>query len=311
MKRQFSCELYAPSIQQSLRFNELAIKYLKNIIKYIQNKDDHGLCDYFTELLDHLYVDENNSLDRLDKFCILLGLRIICIGPSFEMQFTCKKTSQPFKYKLDLVSILQKIINLDLYSNNIITIDDNITVELGFPTKFTYPDHDEIVFECLSTVNIKDNSFDIKLLTKNERENILAVLPSTISNDIIEYVNEKQKILNDIVFMDVKSPFNPEDKAVKIQFNAINNTFMEILKGIYGINIDELYNLIYILTSKLKFSAEYIENNMTYAEAIVYITKYTTELKEQEEAHKKRQTSNHSAAAGTPVPMQVPYTGIE
>ena len=310
MKRGFSCELYAPSLKKTLRFNEITINYLKNIIKYTQNQDDDGLDDYFTELLDYLCVGGINRLDRLDKFCILLGLRIICINPVLEMQFECKKTNQPFKYKLDLVAILQKITNLELYDNNTIVIDDNITVELGFPSKFVYSNQEDVVFECLSTVNIKNKSFDIKSLNKDERENILALLPSTISSEVYEYINEKQKILNDMIFMDVKSPFDPNDDPIIMPFDAINNTFLEILKGIYGIGIDELYNLIYILTTKLKFPGDYIERNMTFAEAIVYLNKYTKELKDQADAQRKQQTTQPSAE-GMPMPLQVPYTGIE
>jgi hypothetical protein len=266
---------------------------------------------YFTELLEHLCVDgPTNHLDRVDKFCILLGLRIICVNPTLEMQFTCSKTENKFTYKLDLIKILQEIADLEgLYSNNTIVVDSNITIELGFPAQFIYSNQEDIVFECISTVNIKDKSFNIKVLNEIEKENILSLLPGTITNDVYDYIIEKQKILNDIIFMDVKSPFDPDGDAIIVPFDGINNTFLEILKGIYGINMNEIYDLIYFLTTKLKFTGDYIENNMTFAEAVIYLNKYTTELKEREKAEQKGSTG--ASQGPIPMPMQVPYTGIE
>jgi hypothetical protein len=311
MKRQFTCELYAPSLKRSIRFNEININCLQNIVKYIQNQDDTGLCDYFTDLLEYL-CPENSPLllDRVDKFCILLGLRIICIGPIFEMQFDCKKTNQKFNYKLDLINILQKISNLDLYGNNLIKVDENITVCLGFPPKLAYESHEDVIFSCLSHVIIKNESFNMTSMDEDQRNSILSLLPGTISSDIYDFIFAKQKMLNDVVFMDVRSPFDPDDTPITMKLDSINNTFMEILKGIFKMNLNDLYDLIYIMVTKLKFNGSYIENNMTFAEATVYLNKYTEELKEREKAMQKQQ-SGQSAPAGNPLPMNVPYTGIE
>ena len=116
-----------------------------------------------------------------------------------------------------------------------------------------------------------------------------------------------------MVFIDVKSPFDPDTKVVSMNFDGINNALLEFIKTLYGINIDEIYNLIYILTTKLSFTAEYIENNMTYAECMVYVNKLKKELAEKEKAMKKQeqQSMMSSNSPGMPMPVQAPYTGIE
>ena len=313
MKRQFSCELYAPSLKKNLRFNELPLKYLKNIIKYIENRDNTGLCEYFTELLDSLCVDGDTSdLDRIDKFCILLALRIISVGPTIEMKFKCKSTGNEFNYKLDLFKILQTIADMDtLYDDKTVIIDKNISIELGFPAKLSYELNDEVIFECLSRVNIKDKTFNIKALHGPERENILSLLPSSISKDIINFVIEKQKMLNSIIFLDVKSPFDPDSDVITLHFDGINDAILEFIKAVYKMNINEIYELVYFLTTKLKFSGDYIENSLTFAESIIYLNKFKKEMEDRQKEYKKQQMGAQSSSSGMPLPLQVPYGGLE
>lgn len=315
MQNAFSCELYAPSQSKMVRFNELTIKYLKTIVKYIQNEDDAGLCCYFNKILNDLGPDKYESgYDRLDKFCILLGIRIISIGPSIDLQFTCESTNKEFTYRMDLFKILQKIADLeDLYKNNTLKINDNTSIILGFPSKLVYDNYDTIAFECISSVIINNKVYDIKSLGSKEKDEIFALLPGTISSDIIKYITQKQKILNDLVFIDVKSPFDPDKEVISMNFDGLNNALMEFVKTLFRMNIDEIYNLIYILTTKLSFTAEYIENNLTFAECMVYINKLKHELAEKEKAMKKQgeQSMMSSNSPGMPMPVQAPYTGIE
>lgn len=311
--KDFSCELYTPSMGCTQRYSEIRIKDLKNITKYIENQDNTGLCEYFTSLLTELGADIHaNELDRIDKFCILLGLRIISIGPTLEMKFTCESTQKEFNYKLDLFDILQKIADVeDLYRNNTVVLDENITIELGFPAKFTYENMDDIVFECLSKVTIKNRTFNIKSLSEIERENILSLLPGSISKDIVDFIIKKQKLLNDVVFLDVKSPFTADTDIIVAHFDGINDSIMEFIKTLYRVDIADMYNIIYILTSKLRFDAEYVENNLTFAEAVIYLNKYKQELADKEKAYKDQSQMGNSASAGQPMPMQMPYNGIE
>lgn len=315
MKRGFSCELYAPSMDKTLRFNEIPIKNLKNIAKYIQNNDDSGLDLYFSDLLRHLCTTDIDVdlLDRVDKFCILIGLRIICINPVLELQFTCNKTNRPYQYKLDLVNVLQKITDLDvLYTDNTIKVNESISITLGFPNNLAYTSDMDIILECIDKVTINDRVFNLKLMAINEREEVLSLLPGTIYKQVYAHISNKQDILNKILFVDITNPFDPDSDPMQMFFDGVNNTFLEILKVTYGMNIDEIYELVYIMARKLQFSGEYIENNMTFAESIVYLNKYKKELADQEAAYKKQQQQSSAPThAGAPIPMQVPYTGIE
>jgi hypothetical protein len=313
MKRGFSCELYVPSMDKNLRFNEIKVKYLKNIIKYIHNSDNSGLCEYFDEMLEDLCVDDINikEFDKFDKFCILLGLRTISMGPDLELLFKCEESGNEYTYKTDLIKFIHKLSNIkNAYDDSEVFIDKTLTINLKYPRKFYYENTENILVDCIYNLCINSKKFDMNLVSKQEQENILDKLPNSIINNIDKYITTKSSIFDNIKFFSIKSPFNPNSTPTEIKLNIINNSFLEILKIIYKMNIEEIYNLVYIMTMKLGFNGHYVENNMNLAEAMIYVNKYINELKEREEQSKK--TSNSSQQPNSShLPLSIPFTGIE
>jgi len=310
MKRSFSCELYVPSMDKNVRFNEIKVKYLKNIIKYIQNSDNTGLCEYFDDLLEELCVDGINikEFDKFDKFCILLGLRTISMGPDIELTFKCGTTNNDYTYKANLIKFIHRLSNIkNAYKGNRIIIDKALDITLKYPRKLHYNTNENILIDCICSLSINNKKFDINQITKQEQEQVLNMLPNSIINNIDKYLTKKHEIFDNIKFLSIKSPFDKNLPPAEIKLNMIDNSFLEILKLIYKMNIDEIYNLIYIMTTKLGFNGLYVENNMNMAEAMIYVNKYINELKEKEEQSKKSTQS----AGSIPLPMSIPFTGIE
>ena len=309
MKQTFSCETYAPSLGTNLRFNEITINHTKNIIKYIQNSDDSGLSAYFEELLTELCVNGDvHTLDKLDKLCILTCLRAISIGPVLQWTFTCDQSKKEFTYKKDTLIFLKTLAELNnLYTNNKITINDNFKLYLKYPKQLYYESPETLITDCIYNIKIDNKEFQISSIPLDERKNILNGLPNFVMHKINHFLQKEQHIFNDINFLNIDSPFIKDHKLTQVNLGITNNSFLEILKLIYNMNIDEIYNLIYIMITKLGYSGTYVENNMPFAEAVIYINKYMEEIKKKEENTKSLNQNNNQI----PIPLSIPYTGIE
>jgi hypothetical protein len=118
---------------------------------------------------------------------------------------------------------------------------------------------------------------------------------------------KKQQIFDGMLFLDVKSPFDSKAPKVSMPINVINNSFLEILKIVYRMNIDEIYSLIYMMCTKMGYSGSYVENSMTFTEAMIYVNKYVKEIKDREEQMKKQEQPANSI----PMPLSIPFNGIE
>jgi hypothetical protein len=65
---------------------------------------------------------------------------------------------------------------------------------------------------------------------------------------------------------------------------------LEVLKLLYKTNLNNIYELQYLLTSKLHYTPEYLDN-CTFIENMIVLKLYEAELKQQEELTKKNGSS--------------------
>ena len=72
-------------------------------------------------------------LNKIDKFCILLTLRIVCIAPTLDLRMKCETTEKEYSNSIDLNNILQLATDLTYKSNQYIEIDDDISIKLTIP----------------------------------------------------------------------------------------------------------------------------------------------------------------------------------
>lgn len=305
----FSFGIYVPSLSRELTFKELLNKHYKTIIKYIQNEDSDRLCTYFDYLINELTYDDSefHLLDRVDKFIIILSLRVLCVGSALETVCTCPTTNKEYKGNVDLIGILDKVVNLNAYKGRSIKIDDTFEVTLGFPRDLTYKTAESMTSECISTISINDKTFYLSKFTKSERDDLLTQMPITFLGKVYNFMKEKYKIFNEITYLTIQSPYDTTIPATKLTFNLFNNTFLEFLEFIFGKSLNDYYDIMYILITKLNMQGEHIESCQTPAESLLYIKKYEKELAQQAKAHDSQQTSQQSAD----MPMSVPFNGLD
>ena len=68
---------------------ELKNIHYKNILKYIQNSDDDNLCKYFELLINDL-CETDEILNYIDKFLILIAIRMVCINNILQIETPSK-----------------------------------------------------------------------------------------------------------------------------------------------------------------------------------------------------------------------------
>lgn len=305
----FSFGIYIPSLEKELTFKELLNKHYKVIIKYIQNEDSERLCQYFDHLINELCYDNSDFhlLDRVDKFIIILSLRVLCVGPVVDTVCTCPTTHKEYKGKVNLVEILDKVVNLNAYKGRTVKIDDTFEVTLGFPRELTYKTAESMTSECISTIRIGDKTFYIGEFTKSEREDLLSQMPITFIGKVYNFMKDKYKIFNEITYLTLQSPFDTTTKPTNLKFNLFDSSFLDFLEFIFGKSLTDYYDLTYILMSKLNISGDHINNEITPAESFVYFKTYEKEISKQQEAEKQPPQTHTSPD----MPMNVPFTGLD
>ena len=252
---------------------ELKNVHYKNIVKYIENKDDHGLGIYFESLVNELCIDKTN-LNYIDKYLILISIRMVCINSLLIIE-----TPSKIKSSIRLEDIIKKIIQNFSPNTRTITCDKNIKVEIGYPNIISNKDN---IFDKIHTININNDKVNFKNITEQEKDQILSLLPASIAQDIYDEV-KKEEIYQEIKLF---SYFVEEGEEQEYFFSYDSNTNFALLKSLYNDSLKNLYYYEYICAYKLHISINDFLYNMSPVESVLQIKTLSNELQAQQKASK-------------------------
>ena len=297
MIEKFKFGIYLPTIQEYGHFQELTSSHYLDIIKFIQNNDDDNLVTALQGLVDNLISDKSmiDKLSRIDMFCILLNLRIVCVGSSVELKIRCPKTKKPFNVPVDLYDILDSVTNYDIKYTEKIKVGKKCVITLVPPKSIQTHENDDIVLNSISKITLNNIDYDPDEYTAEQKSEILDNLPGNALKKIVSHINRNHEQYN-IHAIKYKSPHDSTSEHVTYDLQLYNNSFFEFIKTIYNANLEEQYYLRYILSHRLGFNNDYIESRSP-AEIDTYIGFYKQELEEQ-----KKQNEKH-AGGGQQGPM--------
>jgi hypothetical protein len=307
----FTFEIYVPSLDKHIRFKQFLNIHYKTILKYIQNNDNDGICDYFDWLINELSTEDIiSALNRVDKFIIILNLYIICVESQLDITLNCESTGKDFKYTVDLVDILDKITNINISQRKTINIDKQFIVDLGFPIKLYYNSPEDLVFDCVHSIKSRTRTFSISKFNYSQRQQLINELPAVFLDKVYNYIIDKSNSFHNIPFLVINSPFDKEITAVNYTFNLVDDTFLEFIKNIFGESLISLYDLYYICSTKMNIDLQYLDTSMTPGETVILLKKYENDI------NKQAQAQNASSAPQAPnqsvnMPLNVPYTGMD
>lgn len=276
---------YESSIQKrSFKVKELSLRQFKELNKYILNNNNVYIEEYLDNILTENLENKNDLLQftSFDKFCCFFMLRCVCVAA--DLDFLSNKST----IKVNLLDLLQKISNFKFTFEKSIAILP-FKIRLSIPKTFNFYNFLNLSDHLIDIIEIENETIHFASLSADEREQVLKTLPAIILTHIEDYYKQLNSEFANLLLV-IPTITDP------IPLNLFDSSMLELLKVLFRTNLNNIYELQYLLTSKLNYNPEYLDN-CTFIENMIILKLYETELKKQEELAKKNGTSK---PLGTP-----------
>ena len=283
----FSYLVYIPSLKSKKRFLQLNNRTYKTIAKLIQNNDDNYLAKYLLTIVEDLCVDPINTdeLTNLDILCISLAMRSICIGTS--MKLVTESNKKNISFKVNLMDVLQQLSDIE-YKVITITVD-GITILADLPNMLIIKD----ITDFISTVKINGCKYNIRNVKTSTRRKILDMLPVSVLAKLKSSLEDNLDTQMTVIQKTNNSP--------KMTIDITSNSVFDFIKLIYTMSLDSFYTSYYILSTKLNFNLQYIEE-LAPIETEIYLNKYKEENEEIKKAADRAKSKGSEMMMPTPAP---------
>jgi hypothetical protein len=264
---------YTPSsTDKRFHLKELTFKQLRVLNKFLKNKDDNSIDLFFENILSENIIDYNKySFNILDKFNALLLLRIASISSEVEVK------NKLFTKKTDLIPFYSKVSSK---KSEATTIDCNdIKLTLSLPKRLHFENIFSCFCDCIDGIIIKNQDcIDFNCLQLHEKQKIFDELPAFVTEKIHTYKQDIETNFSDIVLN--------FDNETDIKISPFNTSFFEVLKALFYVDLKSIYDIQYLIVSKLNYSAEYLEQN-TLLENIILLNNFSDEMNKMTAESKK------------------------
>jgi len=291
----FKFKIYLPSKQKYYKFREFNNFEYLNIVKAIVNDDNEQLYGMLKDVIKATSHDKQDlgTLTKVDKFCVLLNLYILCVSDILELR-SGKQDAGLGKVKVNLYDILDKVTNFEFEYTKIIKINKNVSLTLTTPADLYTENPEDIIVNCIKSVKIMGKTHSFDNLTIKQKHQAL----ESISSDVTTKLISNMKEINDQYQLKVLKYGESDDKTIVL--NIYNNSMYELLKIIYNTNLQTQYYYRYFAAKHMKFDNEYVEN-ITPAELQTYVKFFQKEQDEIEEQRKKAQKGSGGQHLGAPI----------
>ena len=274
----FSYNVYVPSLRRSVRYSELNSMTYMVILKYIQNDDDDGLEHMLEHLIEQLCVEKINmkKLTRLDKYCIVMTMIMVCVGNTLQYNILCPETDKEYMIDIVLGNIISQINEIDVTDLRV-DLDEHNYITMTTPGSIRGP-----ITNTLSQVCINNKTYDVTGLTDDQLNGLFDKLPYNIFSELQQTYRNISKQCDDIVYMQYKSPYVKDSREVKYRFNLYNDEFFKFIKLLLREDLLNYYKMYYSLTTKFKFDITYIQS-ITPTEIKMYLGMVRDDIKKKQE----------------------------
>ena len=238
------------------KITELSYFEYKNLVKKLISVEDNAIVSVFDEIID-LKVESTKELNISDKIKILFLLRSITLGEVLELSVNQKI----FKYDInEIIDSIRSKNDKFKYKSLVFNV----------PKKIYYTSK----FECLI-----DNFYSFVINGKTK---------------IIEEYDYKQKeiILQNLIGFKTKELTTEFDEYISdfylkyindIEINLYDSNLLKLIKGLFEIDLNEMYDIEYNIMSHLKFDPS-VFNMYGLPEIRIFLNKF---VKEREESKKQ------------------------
>ena len=293
MSDAFKFKIYLPSKQRYYNFSEITNRDYLDIVKIISNSDNDQLLTHFNDIIYRLSGKKviPAKISRIDSFCILINLYIVCVSNVLEIT---PKDQQISKLKIDLYDILDKVTNFDFEYTHLLEISDDIKIKLATPSTIYEASTDNLITSVIDTIHITGKTFNFSQFDQKQQQSLI----DNITSDVTTHIIRKIKEIDQNYQLDVIK--YGQDPPTIVTLNLYNNSMFELLKVIYNSNLEAEYYYRYFMAKHINLPGDQIETS-TPAEIQTYLQFYKRERKEEEKAREKAERAQGGTVGTSPM----------
>lgn len=284
MINEFKLKIYIPSLEQKVYFSELKNLHLINILKFITNKDSKGLSDYFDYTVLDLIENKKyfNSLDVFDKLVILLQLKAINVNSELKFKINSSQTENRL-VTFDLFKEIKALTEHKLVKSKELKIEDNFYIKASIPRKLFIENFDDIFNHCIKLFKINEETFIFEDLEEKMKDRIFESISGEHIQKIFSFLEEVNRSCENVTFLSTNSYISDLNN---LKLNFFNNSVLSFLELIYSEDLKNVFELMYVVTSKLNISITDFYNQIP-SESLLMYALYEKEIKHQNEEMEK------------------------
>ena len=223
-------ELKLPSSSKRVKYRPFLVKEEKILIIALESKNENEITNAVTDVLKKCILTKGIDVDNLPTFDIeylFLNIRAKSIGEDIKITVTCpddNKTKVPVTIFVDEIRVQkQKGHKPD------IILDDNMTLRMKYPSlnqfvKNNFNTDDEadtvvdktfrVVADCMDTIYTKEDAWDAKDYTPQERLDFVQQLSSKQYKEVEKFFSTMPKLSHEI---EVINPNTKEKSSVILE----------------------------------------------------------------------------------------------
>ena len=223
-------ELKLPSSSKKIKYRPFLVREEKILILALESKSESELTNAVTDVLKKCILTKGVDVDSLPTFdieYIFLNIRAKSIGEDIKMTVTCPDdglTEVPVTVYVDEIKVVKpKDHKID------IVLDDNMTLRMKYPSisqfienNFEVEDDPEtvvdktfkVVADCIDTVYTKEDAWDGKDYSPDERMQFVEQLNSKQYKEVEKFFSTMPKLSHTI---EVVNPNTKEKNSVVLE----------------------------------------------------------------------------------------------
>jgi len=229
-------ELVLPSSNKKIKYRPFLVKEEKILIMALESEDTKQITNAIKTVIGNCILSRGIKVEKLATFDIeylFLNVRAKSVGETVEVNVTCPddgETQVPVEIDIDSIKV-QK----DPKHSNIIKLDDNLSVQMQYPslTQFIESNFDidpqksqvdeslNVIMYCIKQVYNEEEAWDATECTKKELKDFVEQMNSKQFKDIesffdtmpklshtLKVTNPKTKVESEVVIEGLASFFN-------------------------------------------------------------------------------------------------------
>ena len=225
-----SYELKLPSSSKKIKYRPFLVKEEKILILALESRDQNEITNAVTDVLKKCILTRGVKVEDLPTFDIeyfFLNIRAKSIGEDIKMMVTCpddNETKVPVTIYVDEI----KVVKPEDHTTDIV-LDDKMTLRMKYPSlnqfiddNFEVEDEPEtvvdktfkIVADCMETVFTKEDAWDAKDYTPDERLKFVEQLSSKQYKQVEKFFATMPKLSQTI---EVVNPSTKEKGSVVLE----------------------------------------------------------------------------------------------